>query len=69
MGWIGYADASGRTERRAIEPLAVEAGRVTAFDQRTDGVRGFSLHRVTGVAHADDTAASASRRETGESSA
>lgn len=67
--WIGYADASGRTERRVIEPLAVEAGRVRAFDQRADGVRGFSVHRVTGVAPADDIAASVSPRETGETSA
>jgi hypothetical protein len=50
--WIGYADASGRAERRVIEPLAVEGGRVTAFDHATDGVRGFSVHRVTGVAPA-----------------
>lgn len=67
--WIGYADASGRTERRVIEPLAVDGGRVTAFDQRTDGVRGFSVHRVTGVARADDTSASVSQHETGETSA
>lgn len=67
--WIGYADASGRTERRAIEPLSVEGGRVTAFDQRTDGVRGFSVHRVTGVAPADDTAALPHDDETGENSA
>jgi hypothetical protein len=50
--WIGYADASGRAERRVIEPLTVEGGRVTAFDHATDGVRGFSVHRVTGVAPA-----------------
>jgi hypothetical protein len=51
--WIGYTDAAGRTERRVIEPLTVEGGRVTAFDHGTDGVRGFSVHRITGVAPAD----------------
>ncbi len=67
--WIGYADASGRTERRVIEPLTVDGGRVTAFDQRTEGVRGFLVHRVTGVAPVDDTSASVPRDETGKSSA
>jgi hypothetical protein len=51
--WIGYADATGRAERRVVEPLTVEGGRVTAFDRGTDGVRGFSVHRVTGDAPAD----------------
>jgi hypothetical protein len=51
--WIGYADATGRAERRVIEPLTVAGGRVTAYDHSTDGVRGFSVHRVTGVAPAD----------------
>jgi predicted DNA-binding transcriptional regulator YafY len=63
--WIGYADATGRTDRRVIEPLRVEGGRVTAFDQSTDGVRGFSVHRVTGVAPVDD----AHLDEPGENSA
>jgi hypothetical protein len=59
--WIGYADATGRTERRVIEPLTVDGGRVTAFDHGSDTVRGFSVHRVTGVAPvagADDDARS-----------
>jgi hypothetical protein len=69
--WIGYADASGRTERRIIEPLSVDGGRVSAFDQRTDGVRGFSVHRVTGVAPVDDTTSASvpDDDETGKSSA
>jgi hypothetical protein len=64
--WIGYADASGRAERRVIEPLAVEGGRVTAFDHATDGVRGFSVHRVTGVAPVEDAQ---DDKEAGENSA
>lgn len=54
--WIGYADAAGRVERRVVEPLSVEGGRVTAFDTGTEEVRSFSVHRVTGVAAADDPA-------------
>ncbi len=54
--WIGYADATGRVERRVVEPLSVEGGRVTAFDTGTDEVRSFSVHRVTGVAAADEPA-------------
>jgi hypothetical protein len=55
--WIGYTDATGRAERRVIEPLTVEGGRVTAFDHGTDGVRGFSVHRITGVAPVDGAGA------------
>ncbi|PPK97379.1 XPB/Ssl2-like helicase family protein [Kineococcus xinjiangensis] len=52
--WLGYADATGQTARRLVEPLSVEGGRVTALD-RTDPagaqeVRTYSVHRVTGVA-------------------
>jgi Helicase conserved C-terminal domain len=54
--WIGYADASGRVDRRVVEPLTVDGGRVTAFDHATDEVRDFSVHRVTGVALADEPA-------------
>lgn len=51
--WIGYVDGTGLVERRLIEPLRVEGGRVTAFDHAADEVRSFSVHRVTGVAAAD----------------
>ncbi|WP_460446990.1 WYL domain-containing protein, partial [Angustibacter aerolatus] len=54
--WIGYVDAGGRTERRVVEPLSVEGGRVTAFDHGLDEVRDFSVHRITGVAPADEPA-------------
>ncbi len=52
--WIGYADGTGRVERRLIEPLTVDGGRVTAFDHGAEEVRSFSVHRVTGVAAAED---------------
>ncbi|GAB7193568.1 helicase-associated domain-containing protein [Kineococcus sp. NUM-3379] len=48
--WMGYADATGRTTRRLVEPLSVEGGRVTALDRSEQQVRTFSVHRVTGVA-------------------
>src|SRR4051812_8836291 len=48
--WIGYADAGGRVARRLVEPLSVDAGRITAFDRGSEEVRTFSVHRVTGVA-------------------
>jgi hypothetical protein len=48
--WIGYADAGGRVSRRLVEPLSVDAGRITAFDRGSEEVRTFSVHRVTGVA-------------------
>ncbi len=54
--WIGYVDATGLVERRVIEPLRVEGGRVTAFDHAADEVRSFSVHRVTGVAAAGEPA-------------
>ncbi len=51
--WIGYADGNGRVERRVVEPLSVDGGRVTAFDHASEEVRTFSVHRVTGVAPAE----------------
>jgi hypothetical protein len=48
--WIGYADAGGHIARRLVEPLSVDAGRITAFDRGSEEVRTFSVHRVTGVA-------------------
>ena len=50
--WIGYVDAAGLPSRRLIDPVSVEAGRVTAFDRGAQEVRTFSVHRITGVADA-----------------
>jgi hypothetical protein len=47
--WVGYVEDSGRVDRRAVRPLAVEAGRVTALDEATDRIRTLSVHRVIGV--------------------
>ncbi len=48
--WIGYVDGDGRPVRRVVEPLAIEGGRVRAYDIGSSEVRTFSIHRVTGVA-------------------
>lgn len=48
--WIGYADRAGGTERILFYPTRVEGGR--AYGRVADGAdeRGFSIHRITGVA-------------------
>lgn len=51
--WIGYVDGDGRPVRRVVEPLAVEGGRVRAYDLGSSEVRTFSIHRITGVAPID----------------
>ncbi|HEY6795602.1 MAG TPA: helicase-associated domain-containing protein, partial [Kineosporiaceae bacterium] len=51
--WIGYVDATGSPARTLVDPVSVEAGRVTAFDRVAGEVRTFSVHRVTGVAPAE----------------
>ena len=55
--WIGYADATGRVDRRVVEPLSIDGGRITAFDHGTQDVRTFSVHRVLGVAEVDEPSA------------
>lgn len=48
--WIGYADVSGTTSDRVVEPLRLDGGFLTAFDTRTEEVRTFTVARITGVA-------------------
>ena len=54
--WIGYADSSGTTSERVIEPLRLEGGFLTAYDTRTAEVRTFTVARVTGVSQIADLA-------------
>ena len=54
--WIGYADATGTTTERVVEPLRLEGGFLTAYDLRTAEVRTFTVARVTGVAAVADPA-------------
>jgi len=47
--WLGYIDNHGVAGERVVDPVSVSNGRLTAYDHRTDGVRQFAVHRVTGV--------------------
>ena len=55
--WIGYADMTGRTERHLFYPTRVEAGRAWGRVAESGSERGFSVHRITGVAGAGDAPA------------
>jgi hypothetical protein len=57
--WIGYVDALGQPARTLVDPVSVEAGRITAFDRIAGEVRTFSVHRVSGVASAGGTSMAA----------
>ena len=48
--WIGYADSTGTTTERVVEPLRLDGGFLTAYDLRTAEVRTFTVARITGVA-------------------
>ncbi|NUS52047.1 MAG: WYL domain-containing protein, partial [Nocardioidaceae bacterium] len=47
--WIGYVDNAGATVERVVDPVRVEAGWLSAYDHRTEDVRSFAVHRITGV--------------------
>lgn len=48
--WLGYVDNDGVAGERVVDPVSLTAGQLTAYDHRSDGVRRFAVHRVTGVA-------------------
>lgn len=50
--WIGYAGTDGDVVQQVVDPIRLSAGVLTAFDHRTDGVRQFSVSRITGAASA-----------------
>jgi hypothetical protein len=52
--WMGITDPAGQVTRRLVEPLGVSAGRITVFDHGVGEVRTVSVHRVTGVAPAEE---------------
>jgi len=47
--WIGYLDQQGRASSRIVEPVRVDGGYLTAYDQTRASVQRFALHRITGV--------------------
>ncbi|MBO9521700.1 MAG: helicase-associated domain-containing protein [Nocardioidaceae bacterium] len=44
---IGYLDNHGSTTERVVRPREVGGGQLTAYDERTDDVRSFAVHRIT----------------------
>jgi hypothetical protein len=48
--WLGYVDNDGVSAERVVDPVTINGGQLTAYDHRTDAVRQFAVHRVTGVA-------------------
>jgi hypothetical protein len=47
---IGYLDNHGAATQRRVRPERVEGGRLTAYDERSDDVRDFAIHRITTAA-------------------
>ena len=47
--WIGYVDKDGSALDRLVHPERVEGGWLRAFDQRSDQVRSFAVHRISSV--------------------
>jgi predicted DNA-binding transcriptional regulator YafY len=47
--WVGYVDPAGRRIERIVEPLALDGGYLSAYDQTSDTTRVFAVHRITGV--------------------
>ncbi|HEY6934778.1 MAG TPA: helicase-associated domain-containing protein [Marmoricola sp.] len=45
--WIGYVDQHGANSERMVRPVRVEGGRLTAYDERSDDLRHFAVHRIT----------------------
>jgi predicted DNA-binding transcriptional regulator YafY len=52
--WIGYVDNHGSTVERIVDPVKVDGGWLSAYDHRSDEVRSFAVHRITGAALADN---------------
>jgi predicted DNA-binding transcriptional regulator YafY len=51
--WIGYVDNHGTTTERIVDPQRVEGGQLTAYDHRSEDLRGFAVHRITAVRPVD----------------
>jgi hypothetical protein len=45
--WIGYLDNQGTNSERIVRPVQVGGGQLSAYDERTDEVRSFAIHRIT----------------------
>ena len=51
--WIGYVDNHGSSSERIVDPVRVEGGQLTAYDHRSEDLRGFAVHRITAVRAVD----------------
>lgn len=51
--WIGYLDNHGTSTERVVRPRQVGGGQLTAYDERSDEVRSFAIHRITEVRRSD----------------
>ena len=54
--WIGYVDNHGSSSERIVDPVRVEGGQLTAYDHRSEDLRGFAVHRITAVRAVDPAA-------------
>jgi hypothetical protein len=45
--WIGYVDNHGTSTERIVRPVEVGGGQLSAYDERSDEVRSFAIHRIT----------------------
>ncbi len=52
---IRYVDNHGASTERIVDPLALDGGRLTAYDHRADDARSFAVHRITTVRRLDVT--------------
>ena len=48
--WIGYANDSGREVEHVVQPIRINAGKLSAFDQRSAKVGEFAIARITMIA-------------------
>ena len=46
---IGYVDNHGATGERVVDPRRLDGGRLSAYDHRSEDLREFAVHRITGV--------------------
>jgi predicted DNA-binding transcriptional regulator YafY len=51
--WIGYLDNHGANSERIVRPVEVGGGQLSAYDDRTDEMRSFAIHRITQARAAD----------------
>jgi XPB/Ssl2-like helicase family protein len=51
--WIGYLDQQGQASSRIVEPVRVEGGFLTGYDETRAAVHRFALHRITGIAEVE----------------